>query len=256
MTQTELRKALLQNYRWGPGLTNSASLYRDPEEAWPYFRANYEPLIGNIPRTARILEAGCGPGALLAWLRSLAFENIHGVDASPGDVEFANRSLGRDIVVLGDARAYLEAHSASYDIVIMKAFLEHVGKSELLETVNAAAASLVEGGLLIVDVPNMDWLLANHERYMDLTHEVGFTRESLKNLLQLAFQNVEVKGSVLGFHSRSQRLLRRALIACVRKALYVLGEGANEVLFDCRSIIAAAREPFNAGPSGAPPRRP
>ena len=245
--ETELKKALLLNYRSGPGMTSSARLYINPEEAWPYFRANYEPLIESTPRSARILEVGCGPGALLAWLRSRGFENLQGIDASPGDVEFANRALGRALVVQGDARAFLESRPGEFDLVIMKAFLEHVGKHDLLETVNATARCLSPKGRAVIDVPNMDWILAAHERYMDLTHEVGFTRESLLNLLQLAFSQVAVKGSVLGFHTRAQRLWRRALIGCLRKAFYVLGEGASEVLFECRSIIAVASLPRGPG---------
>ena len=44
----------------------------------------------------------------------------------------------------------------------------------------------------MIDVPNMDWLFASHERYMDFTHEVGFTVESLRQIMNQVFLNVQI----------------------------------------------------------------
>ena len=45
------------------------------------------------------------------------------------------------------------------------------------------------GGIAIIDVPNMDWFWNGHERYMDFTHEVGFTPESLEQICNKVFGN-------------------------------------------------------------------
>ena len=54
-------------------------------------------------------------------------------------------------------------------------------------------AALRAGGAVLIDVPNMDWLFAGHERYMDFTHELGFTQESLSQLLGGVFSEVVVR---------------------------------------------------------------
>ena len=38
----------------------------------------------------------------------------------------------------------------------------------------------------------MDWLFATHERYMDFTHEVGFTKESLGQVCRSVFSKVDL----------------------------------------------------------------
>ncbi len=44
----------------------------------------------------------------------------------------------------------------------------------------------------MIDVPNMDWIWASHVRYMDFTHECGFTEESLIEVLKPQFQNIQI----------------------------------------------------------------
>jgi 2-polyprenyl-3-methyl-5-hydroxy-6-metoxy-1,4-benzoquinol methylase len=240
MTRQTLREALLADYHTGHAAVASGPMYADVRAAWPYYEANYGALLRTLPKSASILEIGPGHGSLLAWLRSLGFERIEGVDASPGDVAFANIHLHDVIVQLGDAHDFLLQRPARYDLVIAKAVIEHVPRTELLPLIDAIFAALRPSGTALIDVPNMDWILATHERYMDLTHEIGFTRDSLTALLMLRFERVEVHGSTIPQPTRSQRLFRRPLISLLRRLLYVLGEGASETLFESRSIIATA----------------
>ena len=243
MTADDLQRVLLDNYRTGQATISSASLYDDIRSAWPYYDANYRDLLADVDREAAILDVGTGPGTLLAWLREAGFRSVKGVDASPGDVNFAASHLGEGVVTLGDAREVLEARPGAYDVVMMKAVLEHVAKNDLLPLLDALSRSLRPRGRLVVEVPNMDWLLAAHERYMDLTHQGGFTPQSLESLLRLRFASVSVRGSRLAAPTRSQRLLRRPLVALIRHALYVLGEGGDASWFHNRSLIALARDP-------------
>jgi len=235
-----LREALFRDYREGQGEISNPASYADVRSQMPYFDANYGKHFRSLPRTVSILEVGPGQGALLAWLRSLGFERIAGVDASPGDVQFANGHLGAGVVTLGDGREFLVARRGAYDVIAMKAVLEHVPKNELFEMLLATSGALKPGGFALIDVPNMDWLLATHERYMDLTHEVGFTPQSLSSFLRLAFDEISVTGSQLANPTRSQRLLRKPMIRLIRAGLYVLGEGADGALFSSRSLVAVA----------------
>lgn len=236
----DLRKALLETYFAGQGRTASPAMYDDLQSTWPYYATNYAHVVQPLSRSAGVLEIGSGHGSLLAWLRSLGFENVEGVDASPGDVEFANAHLGSGTVAEGDATAYLRGRPARYDLIVAKAVVEHIPRHQLLDLIDAVAAALRPNGTFLVDVPNMDWLLATHERYMDLTHESGFTRESLRSLLELRFVGVEIRASRIAAPTRAQRLFRGPLVWTLRKTLYVLGEGGNDFLFDSRSLIAQA----------------
>jgi 2-polyprenyl-3-methyl-5-hydroxy-6-metoxy-1,4-benzoquinol methylase len=236
-------QTLWTHYRSGQARFSSRALYEDIRSAWPYYRANYLQHFNEIPREASVLEIGCGSGSLLAWLQSLGFKNLRGVDLSPGDVEFANRHLNSEIVRLSDAQPYLEENRGRFRVIIAKATLEHIPKDRLLSVVESVADALNVDGMAIVDVPNMDWVLGLHERYMDLTHELGFTRQSLASLLDIVFEAVDIRGSVLANPTRTQRWFRRPLLAVLRRLLYIVGEGASDVLFESRSIIAVAGKP-------------
>lgn len=235
-------QTLCTNYRSGQANISSRALYDDIRSAWPYYQANYLLHLREIPRQANVLELGCGSGSLLAWLQSLSFMNLRGVDLSPGDVEFANQHLKSEIVWLVDAQSYLEQNRKCFSVIIAKATLEHIPKDRLLPLVEAVGNALTDDGIAIIDVPNMDWLLGLHERYMDLTHEIGFTRESLASLLHIVFEAVDIRGSVLADPTRTQRWFRRPLLMLLRRLLYIVGEGANDVLFESRSIIAVVKK--------------
>ena len=110
-------------------------------------------------------------------------DNLTGVDLSPHDIEEAAQRVPRATFVHASAIDFLSSHEAAFDVVVARAILEHTPKAEVLPFLSAAAHALRPGGVAIVDVPNMDWLFAGHERYMDFTHEVGFTRESLAQVM-------------------------------------------------------------------------
>jgi hypothetical protein len=77
-------------------------------------------------------------------------------------------------------------------MILIKAVLEHIPKQEVIPLLERIKHALKPGGLVLVDVPNMDWLFAQHERYMDFTHEVGFTLESLRQVMVNIFADVRV----------------------------------------------------------------
>lgn len=239
----DLRDELLARYRELQGAGSSGALYQDPTLLWSHFDVNYAPRLVQFSEAAAVAEIGSGSGGLLGWLRSRGFDKIQGVDQSPEDVRFANEYLGDELVLEGDAIGFLRDRAGAFDLVVAKAIVEHVAKDQLVELIDSLRVALRPGGLVLVEVPNMDWLLASHERYMDLTHEVGFTRESLATWLGLRLVEVDVRGSVQAAPTRSQRLLRRPLVAATRRALYVLGEGASDLLFEHRSLVATARRP-------------
>ncbi len=238
-----LRSRLFEVYSENQGRLASPAHYQDPHATWPFYDVNYGPLIADLPANGHVLELGGGPGQFLTWMREQGFTNLTGIEANPGDVIHATAALGAGIVHEGDGFAFAHAHPGEFDLIVMKALLEHMPKDELLSSVQAVAAALTPAGRLIVEVPNMDWLLAAHERYMDLTHEVGFTAGSLTSLLELFFDEVRIEFSQIAAPTRAQRLARPLLVKLMRRLLYVLGEGASDTAFSSRSVIGVARRP-------------
>jgi 2-polyprenyl-3-methyl-5-hydroxy-6-metoxy-1,4-benzoquinol methylase len=242
MHRDEIDTELLVRYAETHGTRAYPGAYEDISAPWAYYDANYLQPLGGLPRDSRVLELGCGPGTLLGWLAQQGFSSLTGVDISRADVEIARARVSATIEC-ADVIEYLRDHRASFDVVIAKALLEHLPRERLLAFVEGVAAAMRPAGLALVDVPNMDWLTAPHERYMDLTHRVGFTRESLHDLLALRLGDVQVHGSRLAAPTRAQRLFRKPVVWGLRKLLYVVGEGADATLFASRSLVATGRAP-------------
>jgi len=211
-----------------------------------YARVNYLTHLKHLnPGSARILEIACNKGYLLAALQSLGFKDLHGVDLSPVDVKKAQALLPDASIACIDASTYLDKNLGGFDVIVLKALLEHVRKDQVIPLLEKVRAGLAPGGLALIEVPNMDWLLAHHERYMDFTHEVGFTREALAQVMRNVFTNVAVFRAAPvvgpGLKTKLAAILRPALIAIVGGGLRILGEGASEIWWDSRSIIGIAK---------------
>jgi SAM-dependent methyltransferase len=138
-------------------------------------------IAGWIPtsREVRILDLGCGYGAIMYFLQSAGYPNLTGIDTSPEQIAAA-RELGFTDVHQGDIHPFLKRSPAcSYDIAIAFDILEHLTKSELLELGDEIHRVLTPGGRLIMHAPNAEAVFSGTVRYGDLTHELAFTRNSI-----------------------------------------------------------------------------
>jgi len=91
-------------------------------------------LIRDVFRPGRVLDMGCGPGALMYFLHELGVE-CDGVDASPHSRELAPPQL-RDRIAVGSVVDQVKPDD-SYDLVISREVLEHLTVLEVRQAVRA-----------------------------------------------------------------------------------------------------------------------
>jgi len=247
---SSLRRNIFSNYKKVHG-----DFVVDSHVGWEdklnWFRDLYELNYSRIinQKKSRLLEVGCSQGFFLKVLSDEGFEDIHGIDLSPEDVQLAKTRFGLRNVFVADVQEFLHETKLKFDVIFAKDVLEHIEKQRLSELIAVLKNSLNPGGIALFQVPNMDWLFSPHERYMDLTHEVGFTVQSLGQLLRLHFDHVELlKISYLFPKNWKQRFLwgtlREFYLSGHRFHLKVIGEGAPELWFDCREIVGICRNPL------------
>lgn len=237
-----LQKKIFSQYHSVHGLFLSG----DPKIAQRWFnnlcKANYAKHLVH----GRVLEIGCGRGPILHWLRSRV-NAVEGIDLSPEDVEEAKKYTGIDTIWCVDAVTYLSARKEQYDCIIAKDVLEHVKKDDLTVLLESLANALKSEGNVILQTPNMDWLGSGHERYMDLTHEIGFTKESLGDALRLFFEDVSVYPVIYEFPTSFRSWMRIYLvkplfIKAIRFLFTLLGEGLNATWFEYREILGTGKK--------------
>jgi SAM-dependent methyltransferase len=135
-------------------------------------------------KNTRILDLGCGYGALLYWLKAAGYKNLEGVDRSAEQVEGAHR-LGLDFVQQADIKSRLaDRPSASCDVVVAYDVLEHFGKDEALEFADQVYRVLGVGGLFVLHLPNGAGSFGGSVAHGDFTHELILNRSSLGQLLR------------------------------------------------------------------------
>lgn len=185
------RKMLFERYvdqRYG---------YSHPEQGsltvtWKrYLKKNILPYL-TYDNQPNILEIGCGMGQLLSFLKERGFTHLKGIDISQQQIDYAKKT-GLDVERI-DAIEFLRKEHTKYDTIIMFDVLEHFQKKHLIDLLQLTYSSLNEGGRCIVLVPNLaNPIMAGSSRYIDFTHEVGFTEESLLQVMKLVgFENVMI----------------------------------------------------------------
>ncbi len=103
-----------------------------------------------LPKRGRILDAGCGLGRWLVYLRQLGFP-VEGMDISSEAIEAIRKYDSSIPLVQGDVLKTPFA-SENFEAIISFGVIEHF-ETGPQEALNEAHRLLKEGGLLIVTVP-------------------------------------------------------------------------------------------------------
>ena len=133
-------------------------------------------------RDAKILDLGCGHGAIVYFARQAGYRHCSGVDVSQQQVDAA-RAMGIDGVTQADVKTTLmQTDANSQNMVITFDVIEHLTKSELLALADEVLRVLRLGGRWLIHAPNGASPFFGAVRYGDYTHEQAFTPGSIKQL--------------------------------------------------------------------------
>jgi SAM-dependent methyltransferase len=137
-----------------------------------------EPVLLGIPdRLDRVLDVGCGTGALGALIKKRSGSYVVGITFSSEEAKLAQQRL--DAVLVRDLEELGPLETDPFDLIIFSHVLEHVSNpGSLLRTL---AGYLIPGGRLVAALPNaLHWrqrleFLRGNFRYadggvMDRTH--------------------------------------------------------------------------------------
>lgn len=139
----------------------------------------------------KILEVGCGYGALIHNARILGFNDVMGIDISEEQVLLAEK-LGISGISYGNLQEKISILlEGSFGSIIAFDVMEHMDRNELIEFLKSVRRLLVTNGELIMHVPNGASPFFGRVRYGDLTHEICFTQSSISQLLYaMGFKDV------------------------------------------------------------------
>lgn len=207
-----------------------------------YFGKNYSRFLPK-DKNARILDLGCGMGHFLHFLKKEGYNNVVGLDIGKETVSYC-RNNGF-MVEQVDLFKYLEKNNEPFDIIVMNDLIEHLSKEQVILALDLICKNLSINGKVIIKVVNAaNPVLGNSSRYLDFTHEVGFTEESLSQVLEICeFKDIAVyPQNIYVFYLNPVNYLARfaaGLLNIVFRSLFLLYGRSSTKLFT-KSIIAVA----------------
>lgn len=169
--------------------------------------------IGNIPSDARILDAGCGAGPALRYLKARGFIPF-GSDLIEYPLQQARQLIPDARLVQCNSDFALPFRDESFDVILMSEVIEHVASPEF--TLRECWRVLKKNGAAAMTTPNL-WD-ARRVYYpalgkvwsgdADATHQTLFNPQSMRDVLQRAgFQNVRVRAGFKPMRWLSSRKL-------------------------------------------------
>jgi 2-polyprenyl-3-methyl-5-hydroxy-6-metoxy-1,4-benzoquinol methylase len=195
---------------------------------------------------ARVLDIGCGNGALLLQISQAGYRNVTGVDVSEEQVALA-RQRGLSDVIQADLLGWLEATTEQFDVVVAVDLVEHFDPPNVLGVLDRIWRVLTPGGSVIIRTPNAEGPFGARYRYSDLTHGLAFTARSMRQALAASgFVGIEVHEAAPvahGLKSFARSALWKAIDRLLRLYLAIeLGTAREAVL--TQNLIAVGRHPI------------
>lgn len=176
-------------------------------------------------RSAPIFEFGAGMGLCLFALRKRRFRNLVGIDSDRSQVNAArSRDLPVELVPIDQTLDWLRQRKDFYEFAYAIDVIEHIPRQHTIRVIRAIAETLKPGAIFVCRVPNCNSIVGSRQRYIDWTHEVSFSPESLDFVLHNGgFSQVEVTAAAdppwLGVGGYIRGVLR-LLFRLVRRLQY------------------------------------
>jgi 2-polyprenyl-3-methyl-5-hydroxy-6-metoxy-1,4-benzoquinol methylase len=212
------------------------------EEAASSYSACFQKSLPS-DKNIKILDVGCGMGHFLYFLKKAGYTNYWGIDISTAQVSFVRENITERVEV-ADVFDYLKA-ICGFDVIVANDVLEHIPKDKILDLLNLIYQALEPNGLFFAKTPNMSNPFSLRFRYVDYTHDVGFTEESLRYVLSITgFEDIEITGApsqLRSFKSWIAAARSRAIRAIIAQALKAQGYGSPSIL-DSNLIVMCKKK--------------
>ncbi len=208
-------------------------MYEEEERHWWYagMRAIVLALLppASLPAHPAVLDAGCGTGFNMDWVRRHYGGQVTGIDRSLLGLDFCRRR-GEHALVQADA-ASLPVSSNGFDLVLSLDVLSHLSD----EAARAAALReflrvLKTGGRLLLRVAAYEWLRSSHDSEIMTHHRYG-RNELWDAVVHAGFQPLRLTNAntILFPAAALWRLLKKAGLAPAGSDVRAGTRGSNRM---------------------------
>lgn len=151
---------------------------------------------------------------------------------------------GQAKFVCEDIETFLDSSQNKYDAVIFNDVIEHLTKEEIIRILEKIRNSIKLSGCLMVKTPNMANPFVNTTgRYIDFTHEIGFTEFSLNQVLKATgYKDIYIKGTDIYVVNPVISIIARITSKIMNAILYIFSSlyGRTTIRIFEKDILAIA----------------
>lgn len=161
------------------------------------YLTEFEEIIKNLDNHSKILDVGCGKGELLKVLEDYHKTfNLYGIEIDKTTYNLAKKKLKKTKIINKDALTALKNFENYFDVIFLIDVLEHIDENKIFLFLSLVYKSLKKNGSLVLRVPNAESVFTgSYMRYIDPTHTISFTKESLTAiLLDNNFKDIKIRG--------------------------------------------------------------
>src|SRR3989344_6338889 len=135
----------------------------------------------HLKENSKILDAGCGTGGTIIFLKNHGLKNVKGIDSSQYALNYAKKRKIRNLKLASVSRIPYKGNS--FDAVICLDVLYHQGVDPK-KTLKEFNRILKKGGTLYLQVPAYNWLKSSHDISIETKHR--FTASEVRELIESA----------------------------------------------------------------------
>ncbi|CAG5008246.1 Trans-aconitate 2-methyltransferase [Dyadobacter sp. CECT 9275] len=205
--------------------------------------------------TVKILDAACGTGGLLMFLKQKGYQNLTGFDYSAHAVEFS-KERGLD-VSFGDLRKVNDFRpNETFDIISCNDALYFLTDHEIKEALTAFGKRLNPGGKVIINIHAFEAFSGTHDlavgssRRFSLSDFKGYTKETGFKITFTTYWPFALSIPILLVRQWQRFQIRRKNIQVsdVDSDVSYPGDIVNNILL---GITAAEEKIFRSAPFGS-----
>jgi len=129
-----------------------------------------------------VLDVGCGVGLYMEAIKNMGIEDVEGIEIDKSCFLVCEK---KGLRVINGNILNVEALNIKkkFDIVVSFDVIEHLQIEDVPLYIKNCLDLLKEDGRLIIRTPSMNNPFSLPIRYIDITHRIGFTDDSLRQLM-------------------------------------------------------------------------
>jgi len=215
------------------------------ERYFEEFEINFSAFLPS-DKEASILDIGCGMGQFIKYLRRKGYSNVTGIDVSQEAIDYCRKNDIKNVSKITTLGDFVSDNANKFDFIILKSVIAHFKREDVVLNLRLIRRALKEGGFILVETFNTSVLTGPFVLYDDFTHKVGFTEESLLQVLREAgFNDIKISGNkhkIKDIRSLAWIIAKRAWFFILRM-IYIIerGIGDNPRILS-KLLIAIARK--------------